>query len=249
MRGIHDQLNEAVRRSVENQPGNAHLPYANRAEAGKVLAKALRAYDRREDLVVLALPRGGVPIAYEVANALGAPLELMGVRKMRMPAHPEVTFGALASGGVRVENRDMIDSLHITEADLERAAQTTLAELERCERELRGSRERPKLEGRSVVLIDDGLGTGATMRAAMAAARTEGALAVVIAVPVAPSLLLEQLNREAEQVVCPARPEQFFAISQFYEDFAQVTAWEARGLLERAWLGGLEPERAYPAGV
>lgn len=214
-----------------------HHVYADRAEAGRVLgehlARTLGA--RRDDVLVLALPRGGVPVAAEVAAALDAPLDLLLVRKLGVPGHEELALGALASGGVRVLNQDVVEGLGISPATVEEVARREEAELERRARAYRGDRPPPPVRGRRVVLVDDGLATGATMRAAAAAVRHGGPARVIVAVPVAPADTAEALAREVDEVVCPATPAPFFGVGQWYVDFGQTTDDEVRELLARAW--------------
>jgi len=221
----------------------ARLPYVDRADAGRVLAEALRGYASEEAKLVLALPRGGVAVAYEMSRALRAPLDVMVVRKIGVPAYPELAMGAVASGGSVVVNHDVVESLRVSPAELERATDLARAELDLRERELRDNRPPPKLRGRTVILVDDGLATGATMRSAVRAAWSHGAARVIVAVPVAPRQAVLELRDEADHVVCPATPEPFLAVGRFYLAFRQVSTRAARSLLEQAWSTGLEPER------
>ncbi|MCO5167576.1 MAG: phosphoribosyltransferase [Planctomycetes bacterium] len=221
-----------------------HHVYADRAEAGRVLgahlARALG--EGREDVLVLALPRGGVPVAAEVADALDAPLDLMLVRKLGVPGHEELAMGAIASGGVRVLNQEVVDALSISSGVVEEVTRREQAELERRARAYRGDRPPPGLAGRTLVLVDDGLATGATMRAAAGAARQAGPARVVVAVPVAPAETLDALARDADEVVCPATPAPFFGVGQWYVDFDQTTDDEVRDLLAAAWRRRARPE-------
>jgi putative phosphoribosyl transferase len=210
-----------------------HLPYANRAEAGRVLATWLTHYTSRTDILVLGLPRGGVPVAYEVARALKAPLDLMLVRKLGLPGHEELAMGAIATGGIRVLNLEVVEGLGVPATVIDKVVATELQELQRRERVYRGDRPTPQIEGRCVILVDDGLATGATMRAAIAAVRQQKPAWLVVAVPVAPAATIAVLRKEADVVVCPATPEPFFGIGQWYEDFTQVTDDEVRDLLKR----------------
>jgi putative phosphoribosyl transferase len=211
------------------------LPYKNRAEAAHQLADLLQPYADRPDVVVLALPRGGVPIAYEVARALNASLDLMLVRKLGVPGHEELAMGAVAMGGIRVLNDEVIWGLAISDEAIEQVTTAEQQELRRRERAYRGERPAPTIQGRCVILIDDGLATGATMRAAVAAVRQLQPAWIVVAVPVAAPDAIAALRGEADEVVCPATPEPFLGIGRWYEDFAQMTDEEVRGLLERAW--------------
>lgn len=210
------------------------LPIADRTAAGRALADALQARYRDVNALVLALPRGGVPVAFEVARRLNAELDLMLVRKLGAPGQPELAAGAIASGGVRVLNQSVIDGLGIREADLARVASEEQRELERRDRLYRGDRPHPQVAGRKVILIDDGVATGATMRAAIAALRAQQPQEVVVAVPVAAEETVDVLSREADDVVCLATPSPFWAIGQWYRDFNQVSDDEVRRLLERA---------------
>jgi putative phosphoribosyl transferase len=209
------------------------LPFANRREAGQRLAQALRAYAGR-DLLVLALPRGGVPVAFEVAKALKAELEVMVVRKLGVPYQEELAMGALASGGARVLNHEVIANLGLSEDVIEEVTRREEQELARRERAYRGDRPFPKVKGRTVILVDDGLATGATMRAAVAALKTLEPAAIVVAVPVAPPDTAAKLREEVDDLVCLATPENFYAVGQWYVDFSQTSDEEVRELLAKA---------------
>jgi putative phosphoribosyl transferase len=209
------------------------LPFANRREAGQRLAQALRAYAGR-DLLVLALPRGGVPVAFEVAKALKAELEVMVVRKLGVPYQEELAMGALASGGARVLNHEVIANLGLSEDVIEEVTRREEQELARRERAYRGDRPFPKVKGRTVILVDDGLATGATMRAAVAALKTLGPATIVVAVPVAPPDTAAKLREEVDDLVCLATPENFYAVGQWYVDFSQTSDEEVRELLAKA---------------
>jgi putative phosphoribosyl transferase len=209
--------------------------YRNRAEAAGQLADLLQAYANRPDVLVLALPRGGVPIAFEIAKRLNAALDLMLVRKLGVPGNEELAMGAVAAAGDRVLNEEVVSGLALSDEIIERVAAAELQELERRERLYRGERPAPRLQGRCVILVDDGLATGATMRAAIAVVRYQQPAEVVVAVPVAPPHAVEALRHEADAVICPATPEPFLGIGRWYEDFTQVTDEEVRTLLERAW--------------
>lgn len=214
------------------------LPFADRTEAGQRLAKALSAYAGRQDLLVLALPRGGVPVAWEVAQALGAELDLMIVRKLGVPWQPELALGAIASGGARVLNQDVVSTLGLSEQAIEEIARKEAQELARRERAYRGERPFPEVYGRTVILVDDGLATGATMRAAVAALKQLQPTAIVVAVPVAPPDTVAKLREEVDEVVCLATPENFYAVGQWYVDFSQISDEEVRKLLAKAWRQG-----------
>jgi putative phosphoribosyl transferase len=208
--------------------------FSDRQAAGRALAEALKGYAGREDLVVLALPRGGVPVGFEVARALGAPLDLMLVRKLGTPGQEELAMGAIASGGVRVLNRELTERLGIGPEAVEAVAERERVELERRARAYRGDRPPPELKGRRVILVDDGLATGATMRAAVSALRGLAPQRVVVAVPLAPADTLPALRREADEVVCLETPEPFLAIGRWYGAFPQTSDEEVRELLSRA---------------
>ncbi|WP_245777388.1 phosphoribosyltransferase [Marinobacter pelagius] len=211
------------------------LPIKDRITAGRALAKAMANYRDRQDLLVLALPRGGVPVAYELAEALHAPLDLMLVRKLGSPGQQELAMGAIASGGVRVLNEELVSYLHVSEETLEKVAVREQKELERRERAYRGDRPWPEILGKCVILVDDGVATGATMRVAIKALRKQNPKEVVVAVPVAPPDTIEVLRREADDVVCLAMPEPFTAIGLWYVNFSQVSDEEVTEQLERAW--------------
>jgi putative phosphoribosyl transferase len=211
------------------------LPFENRTDAGRRLGQALSAYAGRSDLIVLGLPRGGVPVAYEVARALSAPLDLLVVRKLGTPGREELAMGAIASGGICVLNREVVSAYRIDDATIEAATAQERRELARRERLYRGDRPYPALEDRCVILVDDGIATGATLRAGLAALRQHSLARLVIAVPVAPPDTVERLRGEADDIVCLATPEPFFAVGQWYRDFSQTTDAEVRELLTRAW--------------
>lgn len=204
--------------------------FADRRDAGLALARKLaeRPWD---DAVVLGLPRGGVPVAFEVARALRAPLDALVVRKLGVPGHEELAMGAIASGGVRVLVPSVIDQLRIAPAAIDAVVRRETAELERREREFRGLMPFPDLTGRTVVVVDDGIATGATMMAAIRAVRALGARHVVAAAPVMSRQASVDLARLADEVVFVARPESFFGVGAFYQDFTQTTDLEVRGLL------------------
>lgn len=211
------------------------LPIPNRQVAGQALAEALHAYGDRDDLIVLALPRGGLPVALEIADALDAPLDLMLVRKLGTPGQEELAMGAIASGGGRVMNQNVVQALAISEQAIERVAGQEGRELQRREQVYRGDRPWPNLEGRCVILVDDGLATGATMRAAVEAVRAKQPARIVVAVAVAPSDTVALLRKQADDVVCLAEPEPFRAIGLWYEDFSQVSDEEVCQMLAKAW--------------
>ena len=208
--------------------------FANRIEAGRLLAEKLVEYAGRDDVIVLGLPRGGVPVAFEVAHRLGAPLDVFIVRKLGVPGFEELAAGAIASGGVRVLNEDVMRAIpHADEAINAITARET-AELERREQIYREGRPPPELRDRIVILVDDGLATGATMRAAVKALRERGAAKIVVAVPVGPPETCHELEERADETICLSTPEFFQAVGQYYEDFSQTSDEDVRELLSQA---------------
>jgi predicted phosphoribosyltransferase len=208
--------------------------FRDRTEAGRVLAEKLSRYAGRPDVLVLALPRGGVPVAYEVARALHAPLDVFLVRKLGMPGLEELAMGAIASGGIRVLNEDVVQTLQIPEDVIEAAVASEERELERREREYRDDRPPLNVRGRTVILVDDGLATGSTMRAAVAALRQQQPAAIIVAVPVAASSTCAELAEEVDDIVCARMPEPFRAVGLWYDNFSQTTDQEVRDLLQQA---------------
>jgi len=208
--------------------------FPNRAEAGRVLAEKLENYVGRSDVVVLGLPRGGVPVAYEVAQRLGAPLDVFVVRKLGVPGFEELAAGAIASGGVRVLNEDVVSALPNADQLIESVTEKETVELERREQTYRDGRPAPELRDRVVILVDDGLATGATMRAAVAALRQRGVAKIVVAAPVGAPETCRELEQEADETICAITPEFFQAVGQYYEDFSQTSDEEVRELLSRA---------------
>jgi erythromycin esterase-like protein/predicted phosphoribosyltransferase len=208
--------------------------FRDRVEAGRALAERLGAYARRDDVIVLGLPRGGVPVAFEVARALDAPLDVLVVRKLGVPGHEELAFGAIATGGMRVINKELVESLGLPLEWIEAIDARQRRELERRERTLRAQRPPPDLSGRTVIVVDDGLATGSTMTAAVQALRQEEPARIVVAVPVADPEVCEQLRSLADEVVCLQTPRPLGAVGQWYEDFSQTSDDEVRGLLTRA---------------
>jgi putative phosphoribosyl transferase len=205
--------------------------YRDRHDAGKRLAKLLSAYAHHPDVLTLALPRGGVPVAYEVARALKVPLDVFTVRKLGVPGHEEFAMGAIASGGMRVLNNDALRALHIPERVVEEVVTREQRELERREQLYRDGRPPPDVRGRTVILIDDGLATGATMRAALRALREQQPARLIVAVPVAaPPTCLELLD-EADDVICAFTPDPFFAVGLWYQNFEQTSDQEVHDLL------------------
>jgi predicted phosphoribosyltransferase len=207
-----------------------------------VLAGMLGKYANRPDVVVLALPRGGVPVAYEVARQLGAPLDIFLVRKLGVPGYEELAMGAIASGGVRVLNDQLMEMLRIPDDIIDEVAAWEQRELMRRERLYRGDRPPPDVRGRTVILVDDGLATGSTMQAAIKALRQQQPARIVVAVPTSSPDVCEQLRSQADEVVCAITPEPFHAVGLWYEDFAQTTDEEVRDLLAGAEGGGAPRE-------
>jgi predicted phosphoribosyltransferase len=205
--------------------------FADRHEAGKELAARLLTYQGQHDVTVLALPRGGVPVAFEIAEALGAPLDVFVVRKIGMPGHAEFAIGAIASGGVRVLSEDVVRAYGVPHAAIEAVVTRERAELERREREYRGDRPPLALRDRTVILVDDGLATGSTMRAAVQAVRAMGPRRIVVAVPVGAPDTCAELTHTADEVVCARTPEPFSAVGLWYVDFSQTTDAEVHALL------------------
>jgi len=209
-------------------------PFIDRRDAGRTLVTYLSRYSGRDDVIVLALPRGGVPVAYEVAQALGAPLDLFLVRKLGTPGHRELAMGAIASGGIRVLNEDVVRWYSIPESVIEAVVREEQQELERRERAYREDRPAPDLRNRIVILTDDGLATGSTMRAAAQAVRERQPLRVVVAVPVGARETCAELAAYADEVICARMPEPFASVGQWYLDFNQTDDEEVRALLQKS---------------
>ena len=208
--------------------------YRDRTEAGVELAKRLGAYANRAEAIVLALPRGGVPVAYEVARALHAPLDVFLVRKLGVPGHEELAMGAVATGDVRVLNAEVVRALGIPSSVIDAVAAWELEEVRRRERLYRGDRPPPDVRGKTVILVDDGLATGSTMLAAVKALRLQQPAQIVVAVPIAAPDTCELLRAEVDDVVCAVTPEPFYAVGLWYQDFSQTTDDEVRELLAQA---------------
>lgn len=225
---------EFYRIGLTEKSSGRSVMFRDRTEAGRRLAEALADYRGSPDVLVLALPRGGVPVAYEAADGLGAELDVFVVRKLGVPGQEELAMGAIASGGIRVLNENVVQGIGISEDMLNRVTEKEQQELDRREQSYRGDRPFPPVEGRVVILVDDGLATGATMRAAVEAVRHRQPSEVVVAVPVAPPETIDRLQQTADVVVCLETPRTFFSIGGWYEDFSQTTDAEVRALLERA---------------
>jgi putative phosphoribosyl transferase len=208
--------------------------FRDRHDAGRQLAARLEAYAGRNDVVVLALPRGGVPVGYEVANALGAPLDVLTVRKLGVPDQPELAMGAIASGGATFLNKDVIAVKHVTDEALRKVEKRERTELERREKLYRGTRQALDIHGKTVILVDDGIATGASMHAAVMALRSRLPARIVIAVPVAPADAVAALEQTADGLVCALTSVEFFAVGQFYRDFDPTTDVDVRRLLDEA---------------
>ena len=206
--------------------------FRDRAEAGRALARVLSHYAGRDDVIVLALPRGGVPVAAEVAKELAAPLDVFVVRKLGVPGHEELAMGAIASGGVLVLDDGVLRWLGISEEQVQRALTRELDELRRREAAYRNGRPLPDLKGKTVILVDDGLATGASMQAAARAVRRHQPARIVIAVPVASRATCDQFRDDVDEVVCAVTPEPFYAVGNWYEEFSQTSDEEVRELLD-----------------
>jgi putative phosphoribosyl transferase len=218
-----------VRSRAEMEP-----PFRDRSDAGRQLAAKLAEYADRPDVLVLALPRGGVPVGYEVARELGAPLDVFLVRKLGVPGYEELAMGAVATGGVRVLNDQVVRALGIPDYVIDAVAEWEEQELARRERLYRGDRPPPDVRGKTVILVDDGLATGAMMNAAVQALREQQPARIVVAVPTASPETCERLKKEVDDVICAVTPEPFYAVGLWYENFSQTTDEEVRELLARA---------------
>ena len=210
------------------------MVFQNRSHAGRILAQYLGQYADRPDVLVLGLPRGGVPVAFEVAQELHAPLDVFLVRKLGVPGHEELAMGAIASGGVKVLNQDTIDFLRISDETIDRIAAEEERELRRREALYRSDRPRPAVQDQIVILVDDGLATGSTMKAAAEALRRQSPARIVVAVPVAASTTCQEFEAYVDEVVCAETPSPFYAVGMWYEDFSQTSDQEVQRLLEEA---------------
>jgi predicted phosphoribosyltransferase len=214
--------------------------FRDRTDAGRHLGALLSRYRGREDVVVLALPRGGVPVGFEVAQALEVPLDVFVVRKLGVPGYEELAFGAIATGDTRILNPDVVRHLGLTSDVIDSVSEREQRELKRRERLYRGERPKLQLQGETVILVDDGLATGASMRAAVAAVKTQKPARLIVAVPTAALDTCSDLEDEVDELVSPLRPENFRAVSLWYDRFEQVSDGEVRKLLERAKQAGGE---------
>jgi putative phosphoribosyl transferase len=219
---------------MPTRAGERDLPFRDRCEAGRILAEQLQHYAGRADVIVLGLPRGGVPVAFEVARKLRAPLEVFVVRKLGVPGYEELAMGAIASGGVRVLNDQVVRQLPQPGRIIEEVTAQEMRELQRREAAYRDGRAPLELRGKTVILVDDGLATGATMRAAVTALRRREVAAIVVGVPVAAPDTCADFRHEVDEIVCVTTPARFDGVGQFYEDFSQTTDEEVRELLARA---------------
>ncbi len=208
--------------------------FKDRVDAGRKLARELSKYANRSDVLILALPRGGVPVAFEVAKELNVKMDVFIVRKLGVPGNEELAMGAIASDNIRVLNEDVVRSFQIPERVIDKVAENELRELERRERAYRGDRPKPEISGMTVILIDDGLATGATMRAAAAALKTKNPAKIVVAVPTAAPDTCEFFGREVDEVICVATPEPFYGVGAWYGDFSQTSDKEVCELLDKA---------------
>jgi putative phosphoribosyl transferase len=221
---------------------NSRIRFRNRFEAGRRLAQTLERFTARPNLLVLALPRGGVPVGFEVARALQAPLDLMLVRKLGIPGQEELAMGAIASGGVQILSEEVIAAFGIDQRTIAAVVAQEQEELDRREKLYRDERPFPRIRGRRVILVDDGLATGSTMRAAARAIRAQEPERLIVAVPVAPAESCAELRHEADEVICLVAPEPFFAVGNWYEDFSPTSDEEVYQLLERAASAGAVAE-------
>jgi putative phosphoribosyl transferase len=209
-------------------------PFFNRTEAGQLLAENLSNYANRENVLVLALPRGGVPVAAEVAKKLNAPLDVFVVRKLGLPGHPELAMGAIATGGVRVFNGEVVNALRIPDEVIDAVSTEELVELQRRENAYRAGLPSLDVEGKTIIVVDDGIATGSTMVAAVSALRQLSAARIVVAAPVIAASACREIQGQADEVVAAMIPERFYAVGQWYEDFSQTSDDEVRDLLTRA---------------
>lgn len=210
------------------------IPIPNRTVEGRALAHLLRDFHARTDALVLALPRGGVPVAYEIANTLQVPLDLLVVRKLGVPGYAELAMGAIASGGVQVFNPQLLQLHQIDQACINSVVAREYRELQRREQAYRGTRPAPSIAGQQIILVDDGVATGATMHAAVLAVRKQAPARIIIAIPVAATDSLDELRPLVDEIVCPCRPEMLFSIGRWYLDFSQVSDEQVCALLQRA---------------
>lgn len=205
--------------------------FSDRYAAGKILASQLQSYLKNPNVIVLALPRGGVPVASEVAKSLSVPLDIFIVRKLGVPGHEELAMGAIASGGTIIFNEDILRQLRISESEIQQVIQSEQQELQRREAIYRGKKTLPKLTGKIIILVDDGIATGATMRAAIKALQKQKPQKLVVAVPVAASSTIDEMSNLVDEIICPVKPVDFYAVGAWYDDFSQTTDEEVYQLL------------------
>lgn len=205
--------------------------FKNRTEAGKLLAKSLHKYTNNQNVIVLALPRGGVPVAYEVAKQLNVKLDIFLVRKLGVPSHEELAMGAMAWGDIIIFNQEIISGVHISQNAIAKVIEKESAELKRRNREYRNNKPFPKLNNKIVILIDDGLATGATMRAAITALKQMELAAIIVAIPVAPQDACDEIRPTVDELICLETPDPFYAVGTWYDDFSQTTDQEVKDLL------------------
>ncbi len=210
------------------------MNYDDRYQAGRVLTELLKDYAKRTDVVVLALPRGGVPVAYEIANALSLPLDIFIVRKLGVPGHEELAMGAIASGGIAVFNQEIVNQLHISKEAIDKIQKSEQEELLRREQVYRGKKPFPELSGKTVILVDDGIATGYTMRAAIAALKQKNPAQIIVAVPVAAQSTCDEIAPFVDEIICPMRPINFYAVGLWYNNFSQTTDDEVMQLLQES---------------
>ena len=222
------------RRELHKQEEGANMIFTNRTEAGQELARHLSKYANRPDVIVLGVPRGGVTVAFEVATALGVPLDVFVLRKLGVPGHEELAFGAIGGGGVRVLDPDVIESLGLSQLEIELVTSAEKQELKRRERAYRGGRSPLEVRGLNVILVDDGIATGSSIRAAIRALRQMNPARIVVGTPVAPASTCNRLRPEVDELVCVETPEGFRGVGQFYRDFSQVSDEKVNELLDRA---------------
>jgi predicted phosphoribosyltransferase len=221
--------------------------FHDRSDAGKQLAVRLTAYSNLPNVLVLGLPRGGVPVAYEVARELNAPLDVFLVRKLGVPGHEELAMGAIATGNVRVLNDEVVRALGISQSVIDKVAALEMDELWRRQRAYRGNRAPISVRGQTIILVDDGLATGSTMRAALAALRPQRPARLVVAVPVAAAEICAEFQAEADEMICAYAPRDFYAVGQWYEDFSQTTDADVRNLLAKSFAEHSHDHSSFPA--
>lgn len=209
------------------------MNYDDRYQAGRVLVDSLKNYAKRTDVIVLALPRGGVPVGYEIANKLSLPLDIFIVRKLGVPGHEELAMGAIASGGITVLNDEIVNLLHISTEAIDKIQKSEQEELLRRERVYRGKKPSPELLGKTIILVDDGIATGYTMRAAIAALIQKKPAKLIVAIPVAARSTCDEIAPLVDELICPMRPVNFYAVGLWYDDFSQTTDDEVMQLLQQ----------------